>query len=145
MQFSCELSCLLLVVIKKLIMVFTIFVIATVFIAKERTNPHIRNFECTWQMIMFPSYLLFFFRSSHQRCSMKKGVLKNFTIFTGKHMRQSHFFNKVAGGTCNFIKKDTLTQVFSCEFCKISKSTFFTEHLRTTASTFIFNMVASYD
>ena len=26
---------------------------------------------------------------------------------------------------CNFIKKESLTQVFSCEFCKISKNTFF--------------------
>ena len=32
------------------------------------------------------------------------------------------------------LKKETLTQVFSFEFCKIFKSTFFTEHLRTTAS-----------
>ena len=31
--------------------------------------------------------------------------------------------------TCNFIKKETLSQVFSCEFCEISKNTFFTEHL----------------
>ena len=36
--------------------------------------------------------------------------------------------------TCNFIKKETLVQVFSSEFCKIFKSTFCTEHLRTTAS-----------
>ena len=36
-------------------------------------------------------------RSSHQRCSVKKGVLKNFAKFTGKHMCQSLFFNKVAG------------------------------------------------
>ena len=28
-----------------------------------------------------------------------------------------------------FIKKETLSQVFSCEFCEISKNTFFTEHL----------------
>ena len=35
---------------------------------------------------------------------------------------------------CNFIKKEILAQVFSCEFCKISKNTFFTEHLWTTAS-----------
>ena len=34
----------------------------------------------------------------------------------------------------NFIKKETLAQVFSCEFCEISKNTFFTEHLRMTAS-----------
>ena len=31
---------------------------------------------------------------------------------------------------CNFVKKETLAQVFSCEFCEISKNTFFTEHLR---------------
>ena len=33
---------------------------------------------------------------------------------------------------CNFIKKEALAQVLSCEFCKIFKSTFFTEHLWTT-------------
>ena len=36
--------------------------------------------------------------------------------------------------TYKFIKKETLAQVFSCEFCEISKNTFFTEHLWTTAS-----------
>ena len=34
---------------------------------------------------------------------------------------------------CNSIKKETLAQVFSCEFCKISKNVF-TEHLRATDS-----------
>ena len=33
------------------------------------------------------------------------------------------------------LKKQTLAQVFSCEFCEISRNTFYTEHLRTTAST----------
>ena len=65
---------------------------------------------------------------------MKKGVLINFTKFTGKHLCQSLFFNKVAGAACNFIKKETLAQVFSCEFCQISRITFFTEHLWMTAS-----------
>ena len=37
--------------------------------------------------------------------------------------------------TFNFIKKETLAQLFSCEFCQIFKNTFFTEHPRTTAST----------
>ena len=36
-------------------------------------------------------------RSSHQRCSVRKGLLRNFTKFTGKHLCQSLFFNKVAG------------------------------------------------
>ena len=35
-------------------------------------------------------------RNSHQRRSIKKGVLKNFTNFTGKHLCQSLFLNKVA-------------------------------------------------
>ena len=32
--------------------------------------------------------------------------------------------NCMKGQVCNFIKKETLAQVFSCEFCKISKDTF---------------------
>ena len=31
---------------------------------------------------------------------------------------------------CNVIKKETLEQVFSCEFFEISENTFFTEHLK---------------
>ena len=30
----------------------------------------------------------------------------------------------------SYFKKDTLTQVFSCEFCEISRKAFFAEHLR---------------
>ena len=68
-------------------------------------------------------------------CSIKKGVLKNFAKLTGKHLYHSCFFNKVAGwAACNFIKKETLVQVFSCEFWEIFKNTFFTEHLEATAS-----------
>ena len=51
----------------------------------------------------------------------KKGVLRIFAKFTGKHLCQSLFFNNVAG---NFIKKETLAQVFFCEFCENSKNTF---------------------
>ena len=42
--------------------------------------------------------------------------------------------------------KKRLAQVFSCEFCEISKNTFFTEHLRVTASVlFLFYMLWTYD
>ena len=34
---------------------------------------------------------------------------------------------------CNFIKKETLAQVFSCEIYEISKNTFSTEHLMTAS------------
>ena len=60
-------------------------------------------------------------RSSHRRCSVRKGILKNFAKFTGKHLCQSLFFNKV-----------TLARAFSCEFCEISENTFSTEHLWKT-------------
>ena len=32
-----------------------------------------------------------------RRCFVRKGVLRNFAKFTGKHLCQSLFFNKVAG------------------------------------------------
>ena len=65
---------------------------------------------------------------------MKKGVLRNFTEFTGKHLCQSLFFNKVAFlRLATLLKKETLAQVFFCKFCEVSKNTFFTEHVRTTA------------
>ena len=40
------------------------------------------------------------------------------------------FVNKVACvKACNFIKKETLAQLFSCKYCEIFKNSFFIEHL----------------
>ena len=41
-------------------------------------------------------YEILIARSSHQRCFIKKGIIKNFTKFTGKHLCQSPFFDKVS-------------------------------------------------
>ena len=71
------------------------------------------------------------YRSSHWRCSVRTGVLRNFTKFTGKQLCQSLFFSIKL---LDFIKKETLKYVFSCEFCEFSKNNFLTEHLWTTAS-----------
>ena len=58
-------------------------------------------------------YNLLSFRSSHWMCSVRKGVLRNFAKFTGKHLWQSLFFNKVTGwGDCFWS--------FSCLLLKIS-------------------------
>ena len=35
--------------------------------------------------------------ASHQKCSLRNGVLKNFVNFAGKHLCQGLFFDKVAG------------------------------------------------
>ena len=58
-------------------------------------------------------------RSSRPEVLLKKGVLRNFAKFTGKHLCQSLF-----------IKKETLAQMFSCQFRNISKNTFYYKQLR---------------
>ena len=63
-------------------------------------------------------------RSSHQRCSMKKGVVKSFAKFTGKHLCQSPIFSKVAGGACSFIKKRLCHRCFPVSFAKFPRTPF---------------------
>ena len=71
-----------------------------------------------------------FYRSSRPETFCKKGVLKNFTKFTGEHLHQGLFFN--------FIKKEALAQVFFCEFCEIFKNTFSYRTPSVAASLFRF-------
>ena len=61
-------------------------------------------------------------RSSHQKRSMKKGVLRNFTNFTGKHLCQSLFFNKV--DKKKFIKKRLWCRCFPVNFAKFPRTPF---------------------
>ena len=74
-----------------------------------------------------------------------KSVLKIFVTFAGKHQCQSLFFKSIflrvficlealIREACNVIKKETLAQVFSSEFCEIFKNFFFTEHLGAALS-----------
>ena len=64
------------------------------------------------------------YRNIRPEVFCKNGVLRNFAKSTGKHLCQSLFFNKVAVEASNFIKKETVAQVFSLEFCKIFQKTF---------------------
>ena len=44
---------------------------------------------------------------------MQKGILRNFTKLTGKHLGQSLFFNKVvASGLQHYQKRDSATGAF---------------------------------
>ena len=55
----------------------------------------------------------------------KKCVLKIFAYFTEKTPVLESFLNKVAGlKVCNFIRKETLPQLFSHEYCKNFKNSF---------------------
>ena len=73
---------------------------------------------------------IFILRSSHWRCTLKRGVLKNFSKFKGKHMSQSQTFR-----TTTLWKRDSSKSIYVWIF-KIYKNTFLTEHLRGTTSVF---------
>ena len=68
------------------------------------------------------------FRSSRADVFYKKAVLRNFTKFTGKHLCQSLFFNKVARPATLF-KKRLRHRCFPVNFVKFLRTPFFTEHL----------------
>ena len=73
----------------------------------NNSNAHICTFRNCWSFIwrsFFPvSIRKTMGRGSHPRCSVIKGVFKNFAKFIGKHLCQSLFFNKVAD-LLNFAK-----------------------------------------
>ena len=59
-------------------------------------------------------------RSSLSQMFFKISVLKNFANFIGKHQYWSIFLTKLlAWRPATLLKKETPTQVFSCEICKI--------------------------
>ena len=65
------------------------------------------------------------FRSSRRMCSVKKGVLRNFAKFTGKHLCQSLFFNKVAGlGPATLLKKRLWHRWFPLNLAKSLRTPF---------------------
>ena len=69
-------------------------------------------------------------RSSRAGVFCKKGVLRNFTKFTGKHLCQNIFFNKVAGlKPATLLKKRLWHRCFPVNFVKFLRTPFLTEHL----------------
>ena len=70
-------------------------------------------------------------RSSRPEVFCKKGVLRNFAKFAGKHLCQSLFFNKVAGlKPATLLKKRFWRRCFPVNFAKFLRTPFFTEQLR---------------
>ena len=66
------------------------------------------------------------FKSSRPEVFCKKGALRNFTKFTGKHLCQSLFFNKVAGlRHATLLKNRLWRRCFPVNFVKILRTTFF--------------------
>ena len=68
------------------------------------------HFLCSVMNCWIKMILCKIFKSSHQRCSVRKDILSDFAKFKGKHLCQSL---RPAAEACNFIIKETLAQVFS--------------------------------
>ena len=65
----------------------------------------------------------------------KKVFLEILQKLIGKHLCQFLFFNKVTSlRPATLLKKRSWHRCFPMSFCEISKNTFFTEHLWTSAS-----------
>ena len=65
-----------------------------------------------------------------RRCSVKKVFLEISQNSQESTCVRDSFLIKLQALLANIIKRESLTQVFSCEFWEISKNNFFTEHLR---------------
>ena len=59
-----------------------------------------------------------------QRCSVKKLFLKISQNSQENTCARVSFLIKLQAQACNFIIKETLAQVFFCEFCEISQNIF---------------------
>ena len=78
------------------------------------------------------------FRSSYPEVFFKKGTLRNFAKFTGKHVCQSLCFNKVAGlRSANLFKKILSHRCFPVNFAKFLRTSF----LQNTSGRLLLNKV----
>ena len=68
-------------------------------------------------------------RNSNRRCSVRKGVLKNFKEFTGKHLCQNLFINKGLRSV-TLLKKRLWHRCFPVNFARFLRTAFLKGHLR---------------
>ena len=68
------------------------------------------------------------------RCSVKKVFLEISQNSQKTRVPETLFQQSCRPKSCNSIMKEPLAQVFSCEFCKISKNSFFYRTPPVTAS-----------
>ena len=70
-------------------------------------------------------------RSSRPKVFCKKGIVRNFGKFTGKHLCQNVFLNKVADlRPATLLKERLWHRCFSVNFAKFLRTPFLTERLR---------------
>ena len=77
-----------------------------------------------------PFFILFYlFGSSHRRCSVEVSVLGGFAGFAGEFLYRGLFFKLLVSGLRLCSRGGSGAGVYSCRFCEIFESVFFTELL----------------
>ena len=94
--------------------------------SKSKKNGYYVMHKCIFTFLVL---LRCFCRSSHRRCFVRKSILRNLAKFAEKHLCQGL-------RPVTLLKKRLWHRCFPVNFCKISKNTFFTEHVWATATTF---------
>ena len=105
------------------------YIIILKFIQIPWPDVHMNNLEeCFYGVLT--NFILLHKKTCRQEVFCKKGFLRNFVTFTGKHLCQSLFLNKdadVKPGT--LFKKRLWQRCFSVNFAKFLRTPFLTEHL----------------
>ena len=121
------------------------------FTAIKKSSPTWLKFSNDYDMIQlqnqqFTNKTLHEHEYSTKLLVFSKGVLKNFAIFTGKHLCRGKCEPKSLIYPYSLhlhYKKDSCTQLFFSGFCRIFKNTFLLEHSWASASDFIFDTFKS--
>ena len=121
------------------------------FTAIKKSSPTWLKFSNDYDMIQlqnqqFTNKTLHEHEYSTKLLVFSKGVLKNFAIFTGKHLCRVKCEPKSLIYPYSLhlhYKKDSCTQLFFSGFCRIFKNTFLLEHSWASASDFIFDTFKS--
>ena len=101
--------------------------------------------KCEGKRGCFDWFWIVIYPKAATRSVLRKDVLKNSAIFTGKHLCWS--LSSIKGQVFKpgaLLKRDSSTgpvQVFSCEYWEIFKNTYFEEHLPTVASVYLLFIV----
>ena len=120
---------------RKIMCFISWFRLKIIVVGRYTTRPDCRFTDSFTYILDLLKISIKIIRNSRQEVFCKKGVLRNFAKFTGKHLCQSLFFNKVAGlRPATLLKKRLWHRCFPVNFAKFLRTPFLTEHLLATAS-----------
>ena len=97
-------------------------------LTKKQLHQHLKLKKIDWQLVNW-NYSYSMLQKVQEKEAATRGVLwKKVFLEISQNSQENTCVRAsflIKHQACNFIKKEALAQVFSCEFCEISKSTFF--------------------